>query len=213
MITAVLFDLDGLLADTESLHCRAWQATLGEHDVAVSVEFYFDWWVRQGRGVSEFLRSKDLTLDPGFLRAKKAAHYAQLVATCCTPMPGALDLLDRLAGHKQLAVASSAWVDAVHAVLAKLGIADRFATIVTGSDVQRVKPAPDVFLLAAQRLKIAPGQCVVLEDAEKGVVAAKAAGMKCIAVPSCHTADHDFSQASLVVASMDKITEDMIDTL
>ena len=213
MITAVLFDLDGLLADTENLHCRAWQATLGEHDVAVGVEFYFDWWVRQGRGVAEFLRSRDLTFDADFLRAKKAAHYAQLVATCCTPMPGALGLLDRLDGHKKLAVASSAWVDAVRAVLAKLGIVDRFATIATGSDVQRVKPAPDVFLLAAQRLEVAAGQCVVLEDAEKGVMAAKAAGMKCIAVPSGHTADHDFSQADLVVESLDKITMDMIDAL
>jgi beta-phosphoglucomutase len=213
MISAILFDLDGLLADTESLHCRAWQATLGGHDIAVSVEFYFDWWVRQGRGIKDFVRAKELGLDPVLLRAEKAVHYARMVEACCTPMPGALELLDRLDGHKKLAVASGSSAEAVRAVVGKLSIASRFASIVTGSDVQRGKPSPDVFLLAAQRLGVVPRQCVVLEDAEKGVLAAKAAGMKCIAVPSRYTADNDFSQADLVVPSLDEITMGVIDAL
>ena len=213
MISAVLFDLDGLLADTETLHCQAWQATLHEHGIALSVEFYYDWWVRQGRGITDFLLSRELTLSPVTLRAEKAVHYARLVATECTPMPGALELLHRLSGRKELAVASSAWVDAVQAVLGKLNIAGRFRTIVTGSDVERAKPFPDVFLLAAERLGVAPGRCVVLEDAEKGVVAAKAAGMKCIAVPSRYTADNDFSKADLVATSLSEITLDRIDAL
>ncbi len=126
-------------------------------------------------------------------------------------MPGALDLLDRLRGRKTLAVASSALRNAVHAVLNRLGIADRFARIVTGSDVHRLKPFPDIFLEAARRLAVAPGECVVIEDAEKGVIAAKAAGMKCIAVPSIHTADNDFSAAELVVPALAAVTMDMIE--
>jgi HAD superfamily hydrolase (TIGR01509 family) len=213
MISAVLLDLDGLLADTESLHCRTWQATLGEHDIAVTAEFYFNWWVRQGRGIKDFVQARRLALDPMCLRAEKAAHYARLVETCCTPMPGALELLDRLHGQKMLALASGSSAEAVRAVLGKLGIANRFAAIVTGSDVQRGKPSPAVFLLAARKLGVEPGQCVVLEDAEKGVLAAKAAGMKCIAVPSYYTADNDFSQANLVVPSLDEIRMGVIEAL
>ena len=136
MISAVLLDLDGLLADTESLHCQAWQATLGGHDIAITVEFYFNWWVRQGRGIKDFVQAKGLTLDPVCLRAEKAVHYARMVEASCTPMPGALELLDLLDGQKMLALASGSSAEAVQAVVGKLGIASRFTTIVTGSDVQ-----------------------------------------------------------------------------
>jgi beta-phosphoglucomutase-like phosphatase (HAD superfamily) len=83
--------------------------------------------------------------------------------------------------------------------------------IVARNDVTRYKPAPDVFLLAAERLRVPPDQCVVLEDAEKGVRAAHAAGMKCIAIPNRHTRDNDFSLATIVAKSLHDVTVGMID--
>jgi HAD superfamily hydrolase (TIGR01509 family) len=213
MIAAILFDLDGLLADTEILHCRAWQTTLDARGIPLTTAFYYDWWVRQGRGITDFLQDRKLDLPPDTLRADKARHYTHQVNTACTPMPGALALLDRLHGRLPLALVSSSWQDSVHAVLAKLQIADRFATIVTGSDVPRAKPFPDGFLLAAQRLAVPPAACLVLEDAQKGVLAAKAAGMRAIAVPSPHTADHDVSRAERVVSSLDEVTWDLLANL
>jgi len=213
MISTVLFDLDDLLSDTESLHCRAYQTVLRQHGIELSDEQYQEHWIRQGRGVVDFLRSRNLALDPVTLRQSKAAEYALLVASCCEPMPGALELLDRLRGRKTLGLASSAYSDAVAAVLAKLGIADRFSCIVSGNQVERLKPFPDIFLEAAWRLNVTPDQCVVIEDAEKGVLAARAAGMKCIAVPSPRTADNDFSAANLVLKSLNQVTVQIIDSL
>ncbi len=84
---------------------------------------------------------------------------------------------------------------------------------VAKSDVVRTKPHPDIFLHAAEKMNAAPEQCVVIEDAEKGVPAAYAAGMKCIAVPNAHTADNDFSKATLVVDSLEEINCELIDRL
>lgn len=209
----MIFDLDDLLPDTESLHCRAYQAVLRQHGLDVTDEQYHDYWVRRGLGIADFLQGRGLALDPVTLRRAKAVEYKALVELCCQPMPGALDLLDRLRGGKTLGLASSAYSDAVQVVLDKLGIADCFACIVTGDQVGRLKPFPDIFLEAARRLGVSPEQCVVIEDAEKGVLTAKAAGMKCIAVPSPRTAQNDFSAADLVLPSLDRVTLEMIEGL
>jgi HAD superfamily hydrolase (TIGR01509 family) len=213
VISAILFDFDGLLADTEPLHCQSWRAALAGHGVCVSEQFYLDWWVRQGKGIGDFLRSRGLKLDAQRLRDEKSVHYLRLVETSCAAMPGVRELLGRMSGRKKLAVASSGSADTIKAVLDKLGLTGHFATVVTSGDVQRVKPFPDVFLLAAQRLGVPPQQCLVLEDAEKGVLAARAAGMKCIAVPSPCTVDNDFSQADLVVGSLHEVTMDVIEAM
>lgn len=213
MITTVLFDLDDLLSDTESLHCRAYQSVLGRHGIEISDEQYHDHWVRQGLGIADFLRGRNLAHDPSGLRRAKAVEYAALVESCCRPMPGAVELLDRLCGCKRLGLASSAYADAVGAVLCKLGIESRFECIVTGDQVRRLKPFPDIFLEAARRLDAPPADCVVIEDAEKGVRAARAAGMKCIAVPSPRTAGNDFSAADRVVASLTQVTLELIEGL
>ena len=128
-------------------------------------------------------------------------------------MEGALALLEQLHGRKKLALASSSYPDAVEAVLAGLGIARYFQVIVTGLDVPRVKPAPDIFLAAAQQLGAAPAECVVLEDAEKGVIAASLAGMRCIAIPNQHTLHHDFSKATRVCSSLKDVTLQLLETL
>jgi len=213
MVSAVLFDLDDLLSDTETLHCRAYQAVLRQHGIDLSDSEYHEHWVRKGRGMTEFLRNRGLTLDLSALRKVKAEQYLRLVESCCEPMPGAINLLDRLRGHKILGLASSAYADAVDAVLTKLGIADRFSCIVTGNQVPRIKPFPDIFLEAARRLQVAPRDCVVIEDAEKGVIAAHAAGMRCIAVPSPRTAGNDFSRADMVLSSLNELTLELIDRL
>lgn len=94
-----------------------------------------------------------------------------------------------------------------------MGIGGRFGCVVTGDQVARPKPFPDVFLEAARRLGVEARECVVLEDAEKGVIAAKAAGMKCVAVPSGHTAGNDFSGSDLVVESLSVLTLGMLDAM
>ncbi|MGH7783672.1 MAG: HAD family hydrolase [Candidatus Binatia bacterium] len=213
MISSIIFDLDGLLADTEPLHCRAYQEALRCRGVTLTDAEYADHWVRTGRGIAEWLVSHRLELDPIALRAYKSQCYLGLLVTDLRPMDGALQLLESLRGKKSLALASSSYRDAVDGVLKELNIAHYFQAIVSGLDVAEVKPAPDIFLEAARRIGTPPTECLVLEDAEKGVIAAYRAGMRCIAVPNEHTRHHDFSKALKVCSSLTEVTLELIESM
>jgi HAD superfamily hydrolase (TIGR01509 family) len=128
-------------------------------------------------------------------------------------MPGAVALIEALHGRKRLALATSSYGATVDLILEKLALAHYFEAVAANESVTRLKPHPDVFLHVAGRLGVAPAECVVLEDAEKGVLAAHAAGMKVIAVPTPHTRDNDFSRATLVVPSLADITIDLLEAL
>ena len=205
MISTVIFDLDGLLADTELLHCKAYQLAFAEHGVDLSDSDYAEHWIRLGRGIVDWTDLQGLTFDPHRLRGRKSEHYLALLGSSLRPMEGALELLERLHGKFRLALASSSYRDAIDGVLAGLGIASYFETVVSGLDVSQVKPAPDIFLLAARRLGVKPGECLVFEDAEKGIIAAHRAGMRCVAVPNHFTRHHDFSKATRVCRSLCEI--------
>jgi len=213
MITTVIFDLDGLLADTEKLHWRAYHEALCVHGADLSEADYIEHWVRAGKGIGEWVAQQELSLDPSALRAQKSQRYLELLATELRPMAGALELLEKLRGKKKLALASSSYRDAVDGVLRRLDIGHYFQAIVSGPDVARVKPAPDIFLAAARQAGAMPSQCLVLEDAEKGVLAAREAGMSCIAVPTEQTHHHDFSQATRICSSLSEVTLELIDSL
>jgi HAD superfamily hydrolase (TIGR01509 family) len=210
MISTAIFDLDGLLADTEPLHCKAYQLALAEHGVALDANEYADHWVHHGYGIVDWVTWHNHDLDPHALRQRKSEHFLKLLENSLKPMDGALELLDALKGNIRIALASSSYRDAIDGVLAGLKIADYFAAIVSGQDVAKVKPAPDIFLHTANVLAVAPSECVVLEDAEKGVIAAQLAGMYCIAVPNPWTRHHDFSKATRVCASLREVDLDFL---
>jgi len=213
MINAVIFDLDGLLADTECLHCRAYQMALLEHGIELHEDDYSEHWVRFGKGIGDWLALRGLKLDAHTLRLRKSQHYLDLLASSLRPMKGALEILNTWHGKRKIALASSSYRDAIDGVLAGLGIAHFFDIIVSGLDVPQVKPAPDIFLKAARDLGVPPAECLVLEDAEKGVIAAHLAGMHCIAVPSPYTRHHDFSKATRVCACLTEITDEFLQQL
>ncbi len=213
MITTVIFDLDGLLADTERLHCRAYQRALGAYGSVISEAEYAEHWVRSGKGIADWVAAHNLSLDPEMIRALKAKLYLESLASDLRPMDGALELLADCSGKLTLALASSSYPDAVAGVLDGLKISHYFKTIVSGLDVEKVKPAPDIFLAAARRAGAQPSQCVVVEDAEKGVIAAHRAGMLCIAVPNAYTREHVFSKATRVCGSLREVTPYFLATL
>jgi len=209
MISTVIFDLDGLLADTERLHCQAYQMAFAERGVELVTEDYAEHWVRHGKGIVEWVDRQGLTFDPDDLRMRKSQHYLSLLKSSLRPMDGALELLDFLHGKFRIALASSSYRDAIDGVLAVLRIASYFEVIVSGLDVAKVKPAPDIFLLAARALRVDPSECLVFEDAEKGVIAADRAGMRCIVVPNDFTRHHDFSKATRICASLREVNFDL----
>ena len=214
-VRAVLFDLDGLLTNTEELHSEAWRRTFAEHGVPMSPEEYAQLWIRRGLGPREFLRAKglDQKLDPQALMRRKDEIFRELAERRLELMPGALKLLQELKGKVKIGLVSSARRNAVSLVLDKLNLRRFFDVITTHEDAAHSKPHPEPFLLAAERLGVRPEECVVIEDAEKGIVAAKRAGMRAIAVPNGLTRDNDFSQADLVVRSLEELSWERIQSL
>ena len=213
MITTVIFDLDGLLTDTEPLHCQAWRETLAAVGVELSDAEFCDHWIRAGLEIRQFVERRGLPNDPEALRAAKLTLYTKMLDTSLRPMPGAVALIEALHGRKRLALATSSFRTTVELILDRLQLTRYFETVAVHESVARLKPHPDVFLYVAEQLDVAPADCVVLEDAEKGVLAAHAAGMKVIAVPTPHTADNDFARATRVVPSLEHVTLELIESL
>lgn len=190
-IQAVIFDMDGVLVDSEPVITKAARLALAEFGVPASdADFHpftgmgedrFIGGVAEKHGVPYRLEMKQRTY----------AIYLQIVAAEIGTYPGIPELLAALrAEGLRTAVASSADAVKVNANLPAAGIdAALFDAIVCGEDVIHKKPAPDIFLLAAQRLGIAPADCLVVEDALSGIRAAKAAGMACVAVTSSFGAE------------------------
>ncbi|MEJ2703046.1 MAG: HAD family phosphatase [Sedimentisphaerales bacterium] len=213
VVSTVIFDLDGLLADTEKLHRGAYRQVFSKLGVELTDEEYEDHWIRHGRSIDAFVEKRNLGIDPQLIRSMKAQVYGEMVRSGVEPMPGARELLGSLQDKKRLALATSSYPKDAHAVLNVLDFADRFYCVVTKGDVERIKPYPDLFLHVADRMSEPAEQCLVIEDAEKGIVAADAAGMKSIAVPNEHTMSNDFSKATLVLDSLDQIDCELIDQL
>lgn len=213
MIDAVIFDLDGLLADTEKLHLGAYQQAFSELGFELSGQEYANHWIRCGQGTDAFIAQKNLAVDPNFVRQKKSRIYKKLVSSSAKPMPGARELLCSLKGRKPMGLATSSHPKDAHEVLKALDIEDFFSCVAAKFSVERIKPFPDIFLYVANEMNISPENCLVMEDAEKGILAADSAGMKSIAVPNIHTMSNDFSKATLVVKSLEEVSYELIDKL
>ena len=184
-IRAVIFDMDGVLTDSEPLICAAAVAMFQENGLTVQPE---DFRPFVGTGDNRYIggvaEKHNFPLDISSAKKRTYEIYLELVPSRLEAFPGAQNLVRacQQAGLKT-AVASSADLIKINANLRKIGLPpETWDAIVTGDDVEHKKPAPDIFLTAACKLEMAPEQCVVIEDALSGVQAAKAAGMRCVAV-------------------------------
>lgn len=190
---AVLFDMDGVLIDSYGGHLRSWRLLAAEQGLAFSEEEFARNFGRTGpEVVGIFWPGRASRAAP--FAARKEALFRQDIERSVPAADGARELVRALhAAGFALALASSGPPDNVSLVLDRLGIASCFGAVVTGTDVQRGKPDPQVFLLAAERLGAPPARCVVVEDAPLGVAAAHAGGMKAVAVLSTGRRAEDFA--------------------
>jgi HAD superfamily hydrolase (TIGR01509 family) len=176
----VIFDMDGVLVNTEPLHLQATQDILAGHGVPLTEADYFSRYI----AYSDW-ELMEMLLPPGLSRqeacAAKSARYLELVRTGIPAFPDGLQLLGRAAGWR-VALATGSMRQEAELALAAHGIRDRFQLIVTREDCTEGKPDPEPFLRAAEGLGVPPSRCVVIEDTPGGIQAAKAAGMRCVAV-------------------------------
>ncbi len=205
-VKALIFDFDGTIVDTETPEFESWRLEYAVFGVELPLELWATLVGTTTPGAFEpysWLESKiGKALDREPLRARRRAVMMDLIAAE-RPRPG---IEDWLAGGRErglnLAVASASRRPWVEQHLTNVALIDRFDYLATGDQVERPKPAPDVYLLAARKLGIAPHEAIVIEDSRHGVAAAKAAGMFTIAVPNPMTAGLDFSEADLRIDSL-----------
>ncbi|HEX2767609.1 MAG TPA: HAD family phosphatase [Candidatus Limnocylindria bacterium] len=206
---AVVFDMDGLLLDTETLWHEAEAELFRRHGneftwddklavIGTSFAFTADYFARRlGRPPEEGPKLVEEMIELMHEHVRRQVDAR----------PGAIELVERLrADGVPLALASNSPRFLVDDALATAGLADAFDVIVTSDDVEHSKPAPDIYLLACERLGVAPEEALALEDSPSGVAAAKAAGLTCIAVPQF--AETDVSAADRVVESLEELLVD-----
>jgi HAD superfamily hydrolase (TIGR01509 family) len=206
-IEALLFDMDGVLMDSEPLHLRATQLTLGDRAQSFTER---DNRAFAGATDPELFRVLrvlfDLKVSTAELVSRKREHLIALVRGEGRRLPGVPEVPLRLreAGLR-LGLVSASARPVIDVILEVVGLSAAFDTIVSGDEVARGKPAPDGFLMAARRLAIDPERCLVVEDSRNGVLAAKAAGMTVAAVPGSTTSNEDFSTADLILPSLEAL--------
>ncbi|NQV09432.1 HAD family phosphatase [Candidatus Woesearchaeota archaeon] len=201
MIKGIIFDMDGVLVDSENLKVAVWNNLLGDYGVKNGGE-----WYKKNIGLPrpelsrKAIEEFSLPIDVAELSGQKIKTYLQ---TCekVKLIDKAFKFMKSLKDKYKLGLAAS-----TNMIIIKKHMKedfDYFDAVVSGEDeVPNRKPAPDIYLLAAERLELKPKECIAIEDSSTGVESAKNAGMKCIAIPNESTMDQDFSKADLVVKSL-----------
>lgn len=206
MVHAYLFDLDGVLTDTAEFHFLAWKQLADEEGIEFTREDN-----EHLRGVSRreslalLLKGRPVTEElAAEMMQRKNGYYVELIAQI-TPnhlLPGVKPLLQHLQKHeKKVAVASVS--KNAKAVIDRLGIMEHIHVLTDGFSVEKSKPEPDIFLFTAQQLGVAPADCVVIEDAAAGVLAAHRAGMGCIGIGAAA------AQADIVLEGVGAVTPEI----
>jgi beta-phosphoglucomutase family hydrolase len=205
-IKAVIWDMDGVIAHTAPFHFQAWREAFGEQGVTFTEQEFQKNFGRKNNDIIRAKLGEEVSEDKIKLIAeRKETKFRAKVVGKVEILPGVEKLLrifkDR--GLKQ-ALASSAPQQNIQLILGRLKLTDFFNCIVSGEEVSQGKPAPAIFLTAAQKLGGFPNDCLVIEDAVAGIKAAKTAGMKCLAVTNTHPRE-SLKEANLVVDSLEEI--------
>ncbi|HEY1420208.1 MAG TPA: HAD-IA family hydrolase [Candidatus Dormibacteraeota bacterium] len=216
MIRAIVFDFDGLILDTEGPVYRSWVEVYEAH----GEELPFERWIEiVGSTTAVFHPQHHLEARlgrplPKDVLDRRIRRRTELVLAQDI-LPGVLHLIDgACAAGLRLGVASSSTSDWVTSHLERLGILDRFECIRCRDQVSMAKPAPDLYLAVLACLRVVADEAFAIEDSPHGIAAAKAAGLRCVAIPNPITAGLDLSRADLVIASLADVTlATLIETL
>jgi beta-phosphoglucomutase len=221
---AIVFDFDGVIADSERLHLRAYQEILAPEGIAMSTEDYFARYL----GYDDVGVFKALGKDSGVpmddqrvsdLIARKGQRYESLAAAGEMLFPGAADFIRTAAANIPIAIASGALTHEIEEVLEKAGLLTLFPVIVGADQTERSKPHPDPYRTAFARLRSHSGRdlvdwrTVAIEDSKWGLVSAREAGLRCVAVTNTYSEAELRADAELVVPGLQALTLDALDAL
>ena len=214
MLECVLFDLDGLLVDSEPLQFRSYQHALSQFGVSLDLAAWILWHSVEA-SASRWIRDQGLDIDPEEVRAVKKVHYDNLVSHELELKPGARELVNECSNEFELAVVSSSRRDSIEGCLRKFELHQNFSIYVSGAELKRSKPYPDSYLEALTVLNVAPESAIALEDSVTGYRAATAAGINCIVCPDhfIPKSNDAFLGAALVVESLTELNPETLRTV
>lgn len=217
MLQAVIFDMDGVILDSQPYHFAVEEKIFREKGIAVSTEESYSFVGMAGDRMwaqvkNKFGLKESIAELMAFDNRIRVDHFASLQDV--QPMPGIMKLLEELRRNTiKIALASSSSVEVINVFISKLGIRHFFQQIISGDFVEKGKPAPDIFIHTAQALQEPAADCVVIEDSANGVKAAKLAGMKCIGFSNANSGDQDLSLADMVIDDFEKLNVAIIEKL
>lgn len=200
---AVVFDMDGLMVDSEKIYWAVGRGLAREFGREISEQTLGRMMGRAPlESMTVFARELEIERPPSELLEIREARVLEQFRSGVDPMPGLMDAILALHAKYRLAIATGARREMVDAVLARLNVLRYFSVVQTSDDVTHGKPDPEIYLKAIARLEVRPEETVVLEDSWNGALAGKRAGAYVIAVPSVHTRQQDFSFADYVAADL-----------
>jgi beta-phosphoglucomutase len=217
MINSVVFDFDGVLADTEGLHLRAFQDVFAEHGWALDERAYFETYLGyDDLGlVRAYARNHALALvEPDVRRLvdAKGHAFARYLEAGDLLYPGARACVERMASRFSLAIASGAMHGEIVTILEAGGLLSYFPIIVAADDVALSKPSPEPYVAAARKLGISPAACVAIEDSRGGLTSALGAGMRTIGITTT-SSRQALAEAHHIVTSLDEVTVALVERL
>ncbi|CCF85477.1 putative Sugar-terminal-phosphatase [Nitrolancea hollandica Lb] len=206
--------MNGVLVNDEDLHEQAFRSVLIEEGTSLTHAEYQRYCAgRTDRdGFTDLIAHKNLRLNIDTYLVRKGHHYRRLAHGNLKVYPDASRVVRTLAASYALALASSATRFEVETALETMRIADCFAIIASAEDVSNGKPDPEIYLRVADRLGVVPGNCVVIEDSQNGILASKRAGMQCIAVAHTHE-PKELAEADLIVGNIGSISAAVIESV
>ena len=217
MLKAVLFDMDGVIVDTEPLHHKAYQMMFNDFEIKVSESMYHGFTGQSTRSICEFLcEHYILKAKPIDLEKTKRAHFTKLFFE--DPdlhlINGVEDLIKNYhTNGLTLVVASSASMFTINNVMKRFKLDPYFKDKLSGADLKASKPHPEIFINAAKAARVSPTECFVIEDSTNGIIAAKEANIFCIAYKSENSKDQNYSRADLLISDYNVIKYDTVKDL
>jgi HAD superfamily hydrolase (TIGR01509 family) len=203
---SILWDMDGVIADSSLLHFAAWQETFAKRGTKFTKEDFSKLFGARNDLIIGNIMGKDLPEgDIKIIVQEKEDNFRRRAAGSIKPFPGAVRLLNTIKkGNFKLGLVSSAPEDNIGLVVQELNLEGVFDCIVFGQEVSESKPSPQIYLLAAKKLGVTPSDCLAIEDSPLGVKAAKTAGMKCLAVANIYPRQ-ELEEADKIVESLENM--------
>lgn len=213
---AVIWDMDGVLIDSEPIYYKIYQEIFKRINITVSFEEFTKYMGLNDSKIWEIIKGKNnLTQSVAWLlQLQKDAERYYFQNNDLEPINGVVPLLNELlANGIRIGLASSSTIEHIELITSKLNISDHFIIKMSGDMVKKGKPEPDIFIEAANRLAVVPSHCVVIEDTENGLKAAKNGNMKCVGFQNKNSGNQDLSGADLIVDSLTDLNVNILSDL